>query len=97
METTKEIAITILKQLGGNKFIAMTGSNNFVSTPNGLNFQVRKNTKRIKYVQVILTPMDTYTMKFFNSKLDLISEYEDVYCDMLQSIFTNETGYYTSL
>ncbi|AXF77019.1 hypothetical protein AV903_14875 [Erwinia tracheiphila] len=34
-QMSKEIAVEILNQLGGNKFIAMTGAKNFVWLENG--------------------------------------------------------------
>ena len=91
------IAETILEQLGGHRFIAMTGARNLVDCGNSLMFHIPE-TKRINHVKIILTEDDLYTMRFGRiSKLDyqLIEEVSDVYCDQLQSVFTEVTGLYT--
>ncbi len=106
------IAQTILEQLGGNKFIAMTGSRNFVSDGNTLRMQLAKNCSKANRLYITLDADDTYTMHFFmyragrfNSKTCTFSQdkQEDVYkvsgiyCDQLQEIFTRITGMYTHL
>lgn len=91
------IAETILEQLGGHRFIAMTGARNLVDCGNSLMFHIPE-TKRINHVKIILTEDDLYTMRFGRiHKLDyqLIEEVSDVYCDQLQSVFTEVTGLYT--
>lgn len=96
-----ETAQTILNQLGGNKFIAMTGSKNFISLGNGLRMNLTKNKVKAKWLKIILNSNDTYTMDFFTADKDLNiitkAKFENVYCDMLQSIFTQTTGLYTKL
>lgn len=102
----KQVATIILKQLGGNKFIVMTGANNFVygDDENGnpmLTMQLKRNVSKAKYLTITLNAMDTYNMKFIsiNSKHELttVAEHNDVYNDMLQNIFTEVTGMYTHL
>lgn len=100
--TNLEIANTILNQLGGRKFITMTGSHSFTAGANFLTMKLRRNLLNAQYLKIELTSMDDYTMKFvsFNSKTgDMVEKavVEGVYCDMLQSIFTEKTGLYTSL
>jgi hypothetical protein len=96
-----ETAQTILNQLGGNKFIAMTGSKNFVSLGNGLRMNLTKNKVKAKWLKIILNSNDTYTMDFFTAdkNLNIVTKakFENIYCDMLQSIFTQTTGLYTKL
>ena len=92
------IAKTILQQLGGNKFIAMTGAKNLVDTGKGLKFKIGGGAKKgISYVNITLNSMDTYDVQFMNRNARLVSEFEDVYADNLQELFTSETGFYTSL
>ena len=96
----KQIASTILEQLGGNKFIVMTGSKNMRYGDASLNMQLTKNNIKAKYLSIELCSDDTYTMTF--SKLVkyeqvILKEIKGVYCDMLQEIFTEVTGLYTSL
>lgn len=98
MENT--VALTILSQLGNGRFIAMTGSKNFVSDTNSLRFKVGSNPKKITHCVIELTPMDVYKMTFMTVRgLDIKrSEVVDnVYAQDLQSIFTSETGLYTKL
>lgn len=103
---TQNTATQILNQLGGNKFLAMTGSKNVFSTNNGntLSMHLTKNKAKAKYLQITLTEMDTYTMVFstlkgkkYQKELVEVANIENVYADMLQSTFTNVTGLLTYL
>jgi hypothetical protein len=49
--TDMTVSQTILSELGGNRFIAMTGSKNFVGSDDALSF------KLAKYMRIVLTPM----------------------------------------
>lgn len=93
-----EIAKTILTQLGGNKFIAMTGAKNFgiLSGGQGIGFSIPRHNK-VKYLRIKLNSLDTYDIEFLNTKVEVIKTYNGIYNDQLQSIFTQETGLYTSL
>lgn len=101
MTRNQEIAQIILRQMGGNKLIAMTGARNFVAIENGLRFSLPKfSGVKVNLVSVILEPDDTYRMKFeriYNGKLTTICECEQVYCDMLCATFEEATGLATSL
>ncbi len=96
-----QIAQIILQQLGGCQFIALTGSKNFVSDGNTLRMSLSKNKIGAKYLHITLTDSDLYTMDFMtmtkNYEAKSISKFEDVYFDMLQNIFEDKTGLYTSL
>lgn len=97
-----EVANTILQQLGGRRFVAMTGCKNFLGSENSLTFSLPKIYNGINKVRITLMPNDLYKMEFmkFNRKtLDIVvvSEHNDVYWDQLQDIFTNETGLATHL
>lgn len=90
-----QVAKTILEQLGGNKFIAMTGAKNLVGSDNALSFRIGRNCEGINAVRIELTPMDTYTVTFYKVRkhvANIASQSEDVYCDMLAEIFTANTG-----
>ena len=106
------IANTILEQLGGNKFIAMTGAKNFVSDGNTLRMTLPKNRSKANRLYITLDASDTYTMHFFKytagrlnkkafawspDKKEDIENISGVYADMLQDIFTSVTGMYTHL
>ncbi|AIF52019.1 hypothetical protein [Pelosinus sp. UFO1] len=108
MEITREI----LNQLGGNKFIAMTGSKNFLADGNTLRMTLVKNESKANRLFITLDETDTYTMKFLkitagrvnkktyewtDGKNEVIQEFNGVYEDQLQTIFTSITGMDTHL
>lgn len=90
----------ILAQLGGNKFIAMTGAKDFVSGDNPhpmLRFRVPKRLTKQNgtHFQVTLMPCDTYKlelMRFYNGVPKILAIETGIYCDMLQGRFTAMTG-----
>lgn len=100
MPTPSEI---ILQQLGGNRFVVMTGAKNFVggSNPVTLSFQIGRGAKdSINAVYIRLDPSDTYTVEFLRlraGKRVVVSSHSDIYCDALRDLFTRQTGFYTSL
>ena len=66
MTETMSIASIILEQLGGNKFIAMTGASHFVSDGNTLRMTLPKNGSKANRLYITLDEgTDTYTMRFF--------------------------------
>ena len=66
-EGGKEISQTILKQLGGNKFIAMTGAKNLGYSDNSLSFKIGKNKSKATHVEIEYDRgKDLYNMIFFN-------------------------------
>ena len=98
------VAETILAQLGGRRFIVMTGAKNLMShtADNALSFRIpgTMTKDRINYVKITLTPDDLYTMEFGKIRgttYRVIETVEGVYCDMLRDIFTDKTGLETSL
>ena len=108
----KDIARTILEQLGGNRFIAMTGSKDFVSDGNTLHMTLRKNQSPANRLDITLTWDDLYNMRFFqytpgrlnkktlewkSEKITEVKTFEGVTFDMLQDLFTEVTGMKTSL
>ena len=100
MSNGKQIAQTILEQLGNGRFITMTGAKQFHHGENFLQFKIGRNNTRCNFVKIALEPSDTYTVKFYYMSIKDFKElksYSDVYCDNLQEIFTEYTGLYTSL
>ena len=95
------VANTILAQLGGAQFAALTGAKQFVAGDTFLQFSLPKCNDGINKCRVTLDPSDTYTIEFWSiSKSDWfkqISSDSDVYCDMLQDIFEKRTGLYVTL
>jgi hypothetical protein len=94
-ESGAQIAKTILQQLGGNKFIAMTGAKNLGHTNKGLQMKIGKNSKGITHVIINLKASDTYEMEFIKlrgSSRKVVKKVSGVYNDMLGKIFTKYTG-----
>jgi hypothetical protein len=91
-------AHTILQQLGGQRFVALTGAANLVSYPGGLQMSVRGGRK----VFVELYANDTYTVRMgrMNRKtfaFVVLAEETGIYADNLRATFTALTGLDTSL
>jgi len=96
----KRQAGELIKQLGGNKFIAMTGAKNFVVGPKGAGFKIGRNSKGINYVRIDLDGRDLYNMEFIQARggnMKVKSKEKGVYFDQLRKLFTKNTGMYTSL
>lgn len=98
------VAQTILHQLGGRRFITMTGARDFVGGDSFLLFRLPARFARegINKVKVILDPSDTYTLEFLKCnfkkhEFQIIAKRNNIYHDQLQTIFTKETGLDTSL
>jgi hypothetical protein len=93
----------VLKQLGGNKFIAMTGAKNFIKddSQKEITFKIGGGAKSgINYIRIKLTSMDLYNVEFLrlrSNDLKVVASANGVYNDQLQSIFTKHTGMRTSL
>lgn len=107
-----KVADTILEQLGGNKFLAMTGANHLLADGNTLRMQLPKNFSKANRLHITLDPDDTYTMRFFRftagrfsrktftyteDKVQEVKTYKGVFWDQLQELFTEVTGMYTHL
>lgn len=97
---SQEIAKEILNQLGGNRFIAMTGSKNFGADKNTLSMKLTRNKSGANYLRITLNAMDTYDMEFVSirgTSRIVKKKLEGIYNDQLQAMFTDVTGLYTSL
>ena len=90
-------ATTILNQLGGNKFIAMTGATCY-SDGNTL-ISKFKGSKVANIMYVTLNENDTYDVKlckFRGLDVKTIKEVTGAYAEMLKPIFEGITGLKTS-
>tara|TARA_Y100001937_G_scaffold663_1_gene783 strand:- start:5925 stop:7241 length:1317 start_codon:yes stop_codon:yes gene_type:complete len=93
-------AAIILKQIGGNKFIAMTGAKGFAFSDKFMSFKIGKNSKGINFVRIGHNAKDLYDMEFgFVSVrgIKVKKKVKDVYADMLGTMFEKYTGMRTSL
>lgn len=107
------VAETILQQLGGQRFTAMTGSKNYLTDGNSLRMTLAKNHSKANRLAITLDEAtDTYRMRFYKytagrlnkktfewvpDKVVEVAEFDNVYCDMLQELFTQVTWMYTRL
>lgn len=95
------VAQTILDQLGGRRFVVMTGSKEFIGGKNELIFKLARGVKnKAQKCRITLTAMDDYTVEFLKwnrreMDFDVVSTHQGIYCDMLEDLFTEETGLYT--
>ena len=104
MTTDMTVAKTILAQLGGNRFVAMTGAKKLTSEADGLSFRLPGGggfcKDEINYVKVSLNAEDTYDLLFLRMRgveFKVIAEPKSVYAENLQEVFTRVTGLHTSL
>ena len=95
-EGGREIAKTILQQLGGNKFIAMTGAKNLGFTDKGLQMKIGRNSKGVTHVIIELDRgKDLYNIEFVKvrgMKRTTVKKLKGIYADQLGEIFTRYTG-----
>lgn len=103
MNTNQIIAQTILEQLGGNRFVVMTGAKNFFAIEKGLQFKLPNDKDYVRdainCVKITLTPADEYHIEFgrvWGTKYTPVKTTDGIYCDQLREIFTRYTGLYTS-
>lgn len=106
-----EEAYAMLMQLGGNKFLVMTGADKLMaagrtdSNPNPwLRMDLRRNKAQVNRLKITLMPTDTYKVEFYRQVLvdwePVISHqqtFEMVYGEDLPALFTSVTGYDTHL
>ena len=77
----KTVPEIILDQLGGNRFLVMTGCHHLLGDKKSLSMTIPRNGK-------------CYQTKAIN---EIVQTYDGVYFDQLQALFTHVTGMYTSL
>jgi hypothetical protein len=92
----------VLQQLGGKRFILMTGANKFVKNDSekSITFKLPRAKSSIKYVKITLTSMDLYDVEFIAARgtnIKTVAKVKGVYNDQLQQVFTQHTGLYTRL
>jgi len=98
LKTTDMIAKTILQQIGGRRFTAMTGSRDFIDMGNGLRMSLTRNKTSANRLDIIYDAgADLYNMRFyrrtfskktFECKEKDIAVHEGIYFDMLEEMFT---------
>lgn len=109
LQYAKQVAKTILSQLGGNRFITMTGAKvSFLLDEKEQpvlkcvlpsNMKIKNNINVVKITYNI--GLDVYQYSFINTKRieanQVIKQIDTVYVDDLIPFFEEETGLYTKL
>jgi len=99
------VANTILEQLGGRRFSAMTGAKDFIGSDTGLSFKIGRNASQANGVRIEYDAgRDLYNIQFLRAaktkqgfQLKEIKKVDGIYFDQLTEIFTSITGLYTHL
>ena len=100
------IAKTILQQIGGRRFAAMTGSKDFIDMGNGLRMSLARNKTSANRLDIIydagldplqyaFLPQDIQQKRHSSARRRTSKTHEGIYCDMLEEMFTMVTGLYT--
>ncbi len=95
--TSNSTATIILNQLGGRKFIIMTGASKLMGETNGLSFKLPRAFAKnnVNHVSIKLNQIDLYDITYsriWGGKYKVIAKSENIYNDMLQVDFTDNTG-----
>jgi hypothetical protein len=103
-EALMTVGQIILQQLGGSKFIAMTGARAFIGLEDGLSFKLPSDSnfvrEGINYIRIKLNVRDTYDIEFGKVrglKYKQHSTHEDIYNDSLRDVISRVTGLALSL
>ena len=105
---THQVPQIILAQLGGQRFLAMTGAYSLTGSADALSMRLPvKSTKNgCGGVRITLDSDDTYTLvaiklagSFAKGNVRAVECFKEsgIYCDQLAEMFTEATGLYTSL
>ena len=97
MTETIVIAKTILEQLGGRRFILMTGAKSLIGGEDNLSFRIPASKNKINHVRITLNGKDLYDVEFgrtWGINFNVIEKVEDIYNDMLVETFETTTGLY---
>jgi hypothetical protein len=95
LNQNKQIAETILNQLGGSRFIAMTGAYDLCVDKNCLIFKFKGSRKANACRITLDLGSDTYEVCFWKRhgfNCPMVKSLDDVYADNLQHVFTSITG-----
>ncbi len=106
------VANIIYNQLGGSKFAAMTGSKAIKCDDKSLTLKLTKNKSGANELKITLNGLDLYDIEFSKhsyptlnkktwewkpEKKTIVKEFNDIYAENLEEIFTDVTGLYTRL
>ena len=104
-EISNSEAKTLLKQLGGRRFMMMVGAKGIARDKDGLHMKIGRNSKSISHVVIDYNRgRDLYDMKFLRvrksgsqMKVKTIKHVKGIYADQLHDTFEKHTGLYTRM
>ena len=104
-EISNSEAKTLLKQLGGRKFMMMVGAKGIARDKDGLHMKIGRNSKSISHVVIDYNRgKDLYDMKFLRvrmskgqMKVKVVKQVKGIYADQLHDTFEKHTGLYTRM
>ncbi len=96
----RDVATTILAQLGGNKFLTMTGAKDFVGGEATLTFKLPSGLAKdgINAVRITLDSDDTYTVELLriarapSRAVSTVAGFSGIYADGLRTLLADKTG-----
>ena len=91
-DSNKKVAMEILRQIGGKRFIMMTGANQFLSGKNWMAFKLPRAKDGNRRVKITLNSMDTYDIKFMSLGGKTNKSIKGIYNDQLKDIISRYTG-----
>ena len=95
----REIASQIYAQIGGGRFIAMTGAKTTI-IEKGISFHIPTTLQKYcNRMDITLNVWDTYDVKFYKGthRDILVDDYDNIYADQLRHLFEMKTKLCTSL
>jgi hypothetical protein len=96
--STPRIADVILEQLGGSRFLTMTGASYLVAGDRALHMRLPRNASCANRLTIVLEAGDTYTVTFYRSSTGKrVSEHTGVFVEQLRPLFERVTNLATSL
>jgi hypothetical protein len=99
-------ANVLFRQLGGNRFRAMTGAKDFMKDGNSLRMKIMKNNTGGNHLIITLNSNDLYDMRFESHRLNrktyeltvkVKAEEKNIPASNLQRVFTELSGLYTRM
>ena len=98
----QQVANTIMQQLGGNKFVAMTGAKRVTCFHNGVGFQLPNAAQGINWVEITLNELDFYNVGFYTVTPAIIGKtavktVDDLDVEQMVDCFKDTTGLAISL
>ena len=99
-------ANVLFRQLGGNRFRAMTGAKDFMKDGNSLRMKIMKNNTGGNHLIITLNSNDLYDMRFESHRMNrktyeltikVKAEETNIPASNLQRVFTELSGLYTHM